>query len=80
MKEIKITGKLGNIYSFRGDYDLKKGDTVYTHPKEWVELTPEDIAKLWANSGNIVGYGGLTFENIRAVEAACKEKNYDDRN
>ena len=48
--------------------------------KEWVDLTPEDIAKLWANSGNIVGYGGLTFENIRAVEAACKEKNYDNRN
>ena len=43
--------------------------------KEWVALTQEDIAKLWANSGNIAGYGGLTFENIRAVEVACKEKN-----
>ena len=48
--------------------------------KEWVDLTPEDIAKLCANSGNIVGYGVLTFDNIRAVEAACNEKNYDNRN
>lgn len=49
----------------------------YTTPQQrtWVELTKEDIEKLWANSGNVIGYGGLTFENIRAVEAACKEKN-----
>ena len=29
---ITITGKLGNIYSFTGDYSLKKGDKVYTTP------------------------------------------------
>lgn len=55
---------------------LVRQDVVAQWPQRpWVELTKEDIEKLWANSGNVVGYGGLTFENIRAVEAACKEKN-----
>ena len=31
---ITITGKLGNIYSFTGDYSLKKGDKVYTTPPQ----------------------------------------------
>ncbi len=48
---------------------------AYIEQRTWVGLTKEDIEKLWADTGNVVGYGGLTFENIRAVEAKLKEKN-----
>ena len=43
--------------------------------RTWVSLTDEEINELWAKTGNIVGFGGLMFETIRAVEAKLKEKN-----
>ena len=43
--------------------------------RTWVELTEEQINELWANSGTVAGYNGLTFENIRAVSAKLKELN-----
>jgi len=45
---ITITGKLGNIYSFTGDYSLKKGDKVYTKPTQrtWVGLTDDQKLSL----------------------------------
>ena len=42
---ITITGKLGNIYSFTGDYSLKKGDKVYTTPQQRKPLTDGQINK-----------------------------------
>jgi hypothetical protein len=48
---------------------------VVAPQRTWVGLTAEDVNELWANSGNTVGFGGLTFENIRAIEAKLKEKN-----
>jgi len=44
---ITITGKLGNIYSFTGDYSLKKGDKVYTTPQQRKPLSIEQIHKHW---------------------------------
>ena len=50
---------------------------LYSHPPQrtWVELTEEQMNELWANSGTVAGYNGLTFENIRAVSAKLKELN-----
>ena len=51
-------------------------DLVYqAMPRTWVELTEEQMNELWANSGTVAGYNGLTFENIRAVSAKLKELN-----
>jgi len=70
---ITITGKLGNIYSFTGDYSLKKGDKVYTTPQQRKPLN--DIS---SPSGNLV-FGTespqtrrepLTDEQITALEYA----------
>ena len=57
--------------------NVKIGDKLYTTPQQrkWVGLTQEDKEKLWADTGNVVGCGGLTFENISAIEAKLKEKN-----
>lgn len=73
---IKITGKLGDIYSFHSDYSLKKGDYIYTAPpqREWVGLTDEEIEKLfvWQEwSEDFAEYEPVA----RAIEAKLKEKN-----
>jgi len=44
---ITITGKLGNIFSFTGDYSLKKGDKVYTTPQQRKPLTDEERKQMW---------------------------------
>ena len=68
---ITITGKLGNIYSFTGDYSLKKGDKVYTTPPQrtWVGLTSVD----W-NDFNAVKSNDPQYVAAWA-EAKLKEKN-----
>ena len=43
---ITITGKLGNIYSFTGDYSLKKGDKVYTTQPHRKPLTHEQYIEI----------------------------------
>ena len=60
---ITITGKLGNIYSFTGDYSLKKGDKVYTTPPQRKPLTDEEI-------GKIAGETLDPWSCARAIEAA----------
>jgi hypothetical protein len=67
---ITITGKLGNIYSFTGDYSLKKGDNVYTTPQQrtWVGLTDEEANELWESTDS-------DWELMKRVEAKLKEKN-----
>ena len=73
--------KLEKEYSFGvyGAEDLnnawKSGYDNCKEQRQWVGLTGEEINELWAKTGNIVGFGGLTFETIRAVEAKLKEKN-----
>jgi hypothetical protein len=59
------------------DFAIELEQFINTHPPQrtWVELTQEQMNELWANSGNIAGYHGLTFENIRAVSAKLKELN-----
>jgi hypothetical protein len=76
---ITITGKLGNIYSFTGDYSLKKGDKVYTKPTQrtWVGLTDVE----WMNIVNKdqAWFGQrpdeVAHEVAKLVEAKLKEKN-----
>jgi hypothetical protein len=85
MKAYKITGKLGDICSFRGGENVKKGDLVYSTPqpqREWVGLTEEEIQQVFiANSvmvdnGNTYMVAGLRAVNIgTAIEAKLKEKN-----
>jgi hypothetical protein len=73
MSEITITGKLGNIYSFIGDYELRKGDKVYTEPQQrtWVGLTDKDVNELCCT---FMGqFNKVDF--IKGVEAKLKEKN-----
>ena len=72
---ITITGKLGNIYSFTGDYSLKKGDKVYTSPpqRQWVGLTDEQIQRIVLEAR--VGEHGIGHTIARAIEAKLKEKN-----
>jgi hypothetical protein len=71
MTEITITGKLGNIYSFTGDYNLRKGDKVYTAPQQrtWVGLTIKEIEWCFtdANGGHFIA--------AKNIEALLKEKN-----
>jgi hypothetical protein len=61
---ITITGKLGNIYSFTGDYSLKKGDKVYTTPQQRKPLTVQQLTDLFHADG------ADPFEFARAIEAA----------
>ena len=85
---ITITGKLGNIYSFTGDYSLKKGDKVYTTPQQrtteperqlpqaeraaWVGLTNEEKENCLFSKSGLV----MDYEDVvDAVEARLKEKN-----
>ena len=69
-----ITGKLGNIYSFTGDYSLKKGDKIYTAPPQrtWVGLTPQERDEI-----NEQVYGAVPHHVAfhHAIEQALKEKN-----
>jgi hypothetical protein len=69
---ITITGKLGNIYSFMGDYNLKKGDKVYTSPpkREWQGLTDEEMNECWGDPLTPLG-----MKHARMIEAKLKEKN-----
>jgi len=65
---ITIRAKLGNVYSFTGDYSLREGDKVYTTPpkREWVGLTDEDE----------IPWDGVDAKSFaRAIEAKLKEKN-----
>lgn len=73
MTEITITGKLGNIYSFTGDYNLRKGDKVYAEPPQrtWVGLTPEEEEEIITKAH--FGAGWRFY--IRKTEAKLKEKN-----
>ena len=72
MKAYKITGKLGDICSFVGGNEVKKGDMVYLHPeREWVGLTQEDIDIAFDDTQE----GGGFNEFARAIEAKLKEKN-----
>ena len=70
---ITITGKLGNIYSFTGDYSLKKGDKVYTTPQQRKPLTDEQIKDVaspcmwWVREQDILD---AAIELARAIEAA----------
>ena len=75
MKEITITGKFGNIYSFTGDYNLKKGDKVYTSPpqRQWVGLTDKEKHTVWLETN--AQYGRVVWNFADAIEAKLKEKN-----
>ena len=72
---ITITGKLGNIFSFTGNYDLKKGDKVYTTPPQrtWVGLIADEL--------NVIGDRMRTWNSHSladvyvAIEAKLEEKN-----
>lgn len=77
----KITGKLGDICSFRGSANVKKGDVVYTSPparKPWVGLTDEEIHKMTVLMG-INPEWKAEMEIVRSVvrnlEAKLREKN-----
>ena len=48
--------------------DGSAGVPLYTHPKEWVGLTKEDIDEIIINSKNSEPY-------FKAIEAKLKEKN-----
>ena len=65
---ITITGKLGNIYSFTGDYSLKKGDKVYTTPPQRKPLTDEEIILIVAECAASHQHTDIHF--ARAIEAA----------
>ena len=69
---ITIIAKLGNVYSFTGDYSLRKGDKVYTAPpkRPWVELTDEEIIQI-INSNNSTGLWSMAIE----IGAKLRSKN-----
>jgi hypothetical protein len=70
MSEYKITAKLGDICSFRGGTDVKKGDTVYTK-REWVGLTDDEMQEC-----NMDGDFMIDRETAKLnVQAKLKEKN-----
>ena len=58
------------IYCKRAIEEMEKGSG------DWVGLTKDEVAELWAASGNFAGVGGASFETIRAVEAKLREKNH----
>ena len=85
--EITITGKLGNIYSFTGDYSLKKGDKVYTTPPQPVvnqSLTTEPVVTDAMVEAAVKAFFG--YENSKvcrtayriAIKAALQEKFCDN--
>ena len=82
MTEITITGKLGNIYSFTGDYSLRKGDKVYTEPphRPWVGLTDEEKQACIRQVDELGKYSTHTVADderllIDSIEAKLREKN-----
>jgi hypothetical protein len=61
---ITIIAKLGNVYSFTGDYSLRKGDKVYTAPpkRPWVGLTKDqflEAARLAENGNYLVAFNRI---------------------
>jgi len=68
---ITITGKLGNIYSFTGDYSLKKGDKVYTTPPRRKPLPPQSPCEMTQAEGKMFKLGWLECEAAHGI----KEKN-----
>ena len=56
-------------------WDAAQKEAWGEQPRQWVGLTDEDRVELLANSANIAGFGGMTFEHIRAVETKLREKN-----
>lgn len=75
---ITITGKLGNIYSFTGDYSLKKGDKVYTTPPQPEPVIDKSAAIRIATS---LGWepkrtwSGLTEEEQQELYDAWMQKD-----
>jgi hypothetical protein len=66
MKAYKITGKLGDICSFVGGNEVKKGDMVYLHPeREWVGLTDAEIEE----------FDYYARDLVMDIEKALKERN-----
>lgn len=66
MKAYKITGKLGDICSFVGGSEVKKGDMVYLHPeRQWVGLTDAEIEE----------FDYYARDLVMDIEKALKEKN-----
>ena len=81
MKAYKITGKLGDICSFVGGNEVKKGDMVYLHSEsdmkqqcvakpqekrhEWVGLTDAEIEEFDYDARDLV----------MDIEKALKERN-----
>ena len=68
MKAYKVTGKLGDICSFNGGTDVKKGDLVYTTPqpqREWVGLTDAEIEE----------FDYYARDLVMDIEKALKERN-----
>ncbi len=66
MKAYKITGKLGDICSFVGGNEVKKGDTVYLQPqREWVGLTDAEIEE----------FDYYARDLVMDIEKALKERN-----
>lgn len=43
--------------------------------REWVGLTPAQRQQLWAASGTVAGFNGISFEDIDRIEKMLKEKN-----
>ena len=55
------------------DFDIRT--PLYTHPKQWVGLTEEEVSKI---IDEVIGFNscwGPEEEFARAIEAALKEKN-----
>lgn len=66
MKAYKITGKLGDICSFVGGNEVKKGDMVYLHPeRQWVGLTDAEIEE----------FDYYARDLVMDIEKALKERN-----
>jgi hypothetical protein len=66
MKAYKITGKLGDICSFVGGNEVKKGDMVYLQPqREWVGLTDAEIEE----------FDYYARDLVMDIEKALKERN-----
>jgi hypothetical protein len=65
-KGYKITGKLGDICSFVGGNEVKKGDMVYLKPqREWVGLTDAEIEE----------FDYYARDLVMDIEKALKERN-----
>ena len=72
-KQGKPVGKFAKFTDgiWREVTDGSAGVPLYTHPKEWVGLTNEEISKVLYDSGDPDGLP----EYARAIEAKLKAKN-----